>query len=568
MRTNYFQYEEKLEPKYKLKYILCTIAYLILIVLVSYINITHSFFDYEMTEIQTLTFSGVISMIQMYLIICMTLYCGVTGYRIAQTLSGIHALILLHGIFALHIMFCIPGIILLLGSITVLSILHKFIKSIKQNERALVTMARTDALTGLPNRLGFNQHVTKLLSEANGKEVKFAVAFLDMDNFKNINDTMGHVCGDAVLCEIAERWKLLLSPGDFLSRQGGDEFALIIQNWSNREELYKQLRRYIDALLDRIECKDVYFYLTASIGVALYPEQSTDCSTLLRYADMSMYYAKREGKNKISFYNRELMMEVEADVVMERAIKDALKNHSYYVAYQPQYDIHTKKLRALECLVRMKTVSGETVSPSRFIPLAEKTTIIIEIEHFVMMTAMRDMKLLLEQDEDFRLAINISVIHLLSEGFIAEFKELLEKTGFPPERLEIEITESVLITSVERAIHVLNELKTMGISIALDDFGTGFASLSYLTKLPIDLLKIDKAFIDPITAGESSRDFVAAIISMGHLLRFDVLSEGVEKEDQLEILNELDCDYVQGYVWGRPMSYDNVCKLLDGTLNK
>jgi len=288
-----------------------------------------------MTNMQTLAFSGLISMIQMYITICMTLYCGVIGYRVAQLVSGIHSIVLIYGIAVLRIEVCVSGLILLVGSISVLYILHKFVKDIRHNERALVSMARTDALTGLPNRLGFNQHVNDLLNKSQKDDLKFAVAFLDMDNFKNINDTMGHVCGDAVLCEIAERWKLLLSPGDFLSRQGGDEFALIIQNWTNRDELYQQLRRYIDALLDRIECKDVYFYLTASIGVALYPEQSTDCSTLLRYADMSMYYAKREGKNKISFYNRELMMEVEADVVMERAIKDALKSNSYYVAYQP-----------------------------------------------------------------------------------------------------------------------------------------------------------------------------------------------------------------------------------------
>jgi len=555
-----------MKTRQSFKLVFLAVFYLIVAFALMFVN-QHYYLNASSTfNLKLIRVSGIITVLQIFVAAYMTLSLGEVGYRIAIILSGIYGATMIAPIFVYGSFEPISGVAIIMGGIVMLMILHKYLKRIEENEEELIYLAQTDNLTKLVLLRGFEDQLNKLLKgeseELESWNGEFAVAFIDIDNFKSINDTMGHDVGDAVLCEVVARWKLYLKEGDFLSRQGGDEFAVLLRGFSSKRDLYERIKCFSDALLDKINFKDLHFYVTGSIGIAIYPSDSINTSTLLRYADMAMYFAKQRGKNGIIFYDKAMMSDVEREVVMESKIKDALKNNYYYLLYQPQYSIKEKKIRAFEALVRMHDKDGKVVDPVNFIPLAEKTSIIIDIEQFILQKAMSDFAVLLDDYDDIVLSINISVAYLLYEGFLENLNKALMETSFPPEKLEIEITESVLITSVERAIRIMGILKEMGIKIAFDDFGTGYASLGYLTKLPISLLKIDKEFIEAMSKEKSGRDFVAAIISMGHLLHFDVLAEGVETEEQLQVLRELNCDYIQGYLWGRPMSYDNICKLL------
>jgi len=556
-----------MKTKQSFKLVFLAVVYLVVAFALMFINRYYYLAASNVFYLKSIRFSGIITVFQIFVTAYMTLSLGEAGYRLAIVLSGIYGATMMVPIVIYGSFESISGLAMVMGGVFMLTILHKYLKQVEAKEGELIYLAQTDTLTKLPNRREFENQLEKLLKggveDLDGWDGRFAVAFIDIDSFKSINDTMGHDVGDAVLCEVVERWKLYLEDGDFLSRQGGDEFAVLLRGFKSKRDLYLRIKRFSDALLDKIHFKDLHFYVTGSIGIAIYPDDNINVSTLLRYADMAMYYAKQRGKNGIVFYDSAMMSDVEREIVMESKIKNALKNNDYYLLYQPQYSINEKKIRAFEALVRMHDKDGKVVDPANFIPLAEKTSIIIDIEQFVLQKAMSDFAVLLDSYDDIVLSINISVVYLLYEGFLENLNKALMETSFPPEKLEIEITESVLITSVERAIRVMGILKEMGIRIAFDDFGTGYASLGYLTKLPISLLKIDREFIDVMLKEKSGRDFVAAIISMGHLLHFDVLAEGVETEEQLHVLQELNCDYIQGYLMGRPMSYDNICKLLD-----
>ena len=254
---------------------------------------------------------------------------------------------------------------------------------------------------------------------------------------------------------------------------------------------------------------------------------------------------------------------IENSVSLEQKIRIALEENNLYFVLQPQYNTKTKKIRGFEALARMKDEYGNIISPASFIPVAEKTGLITSIDNWVIRNSMIFFKSVLDiTNEKLMLSVNISVLHLLNKGFLDEIQQMLSETKFPPNNLEIEITESVFISSMSKAIDTLNELKRIGVCIALDDFGTGFSSLSYLSKLPIDLLKIDKSFIDELLVSESGRNYVAAIISIGHIMNFSVISEGVESQKQLDILDSLGSDYMQGYLWGRPMLPKDAVKLL------
>ena len=548
----------------RLRLIFNCVIYLFFSILTALISRSH--FDLHLADsvIPAQSICGIISVILILFCVSMTLSCHAAGFVLSLILNSFSILSATLSIAQTGSLDPLPGICIMLCGIIIVCVVYHFVKRIALKEDELLVMANTDILTELPNRRGFLDYLDKLMKSELEEPITFAVAFVDLDNFKNINDAMGHPVGDVVLQQIVKRWKDIVSEHVFISRQGGDEFAFIVTGLKTEDELITEVSRYITALSERIDIKETHFYLTASVGIALYPEHGPDASNLLRYADMAMYHAKKEGRNKVALYNKKIMQDTKHEIEMETAIRDALWNNHFFLDYQPQYDIIAKKLRGFECLVRMINKDGEVVGPGKFITLAERTSFILDIERFVFHHAMSDFLPIINQYPDILLSINVSVSHLMHDEFIHDLSKALQDTGFPPNRLEIEITESVLIASADRAVEVLTTLKSMGISIALDDFGTGYASLSYLAKLPIDLLKIDKTFIDSLNEaassgnGKSGKDFVAAIISMGHVLHYDVLSEGVEEEEQLDILKNLGCDHLQGFLWGKPMSFENV----------
>ena len=414
--------------------------------------------------------------------------------------------------------------------------------------------AVTDFLTGLQNRRGLYQELNAGIEK--GKP--FYVIYIDLDNFKVINDNYGHTYGDSLLQLVTKRMKEIVGNRGVLSRIGGDEFVLVVDGEMNAAEIAE---RILDKICEKATLAANFTwidsYLTAYAGISRFPEDSLDAEALIKYADIAMYQASKENKTRICFFNRTMEEHLKREVELERLIKDALTKDYFYLVYQPQYKLGDKKLRGFEALLRMRTPKGEFVSPAEFIPVAEKGDLILQIDDYVLRRAMKEFKDIVEQvEEELTISVNVSAKNISAKGFANKVKAILEETGFPSANLEIEITEYCMVQSVEATIQNIVELRALGIQVALDDFGTGYTSLSYLAKMPINLLKVDKSLVDDIVANEKSRDFVTAVIAMGHLMGCEVISEGVENEEQLALLNGQECDFVQGYVWGKPLDYE------------
>lgn len=427
--------------------------------------------------------------------------------------------------------------------------------------------AVTDSLTGLPNRFASSE----LMGALAAKDEKFAVAVLNLKNFKGVNNTMGHSAGNAVLKEVASRLKKAAdsrqtSTHDFVASQGGDEFLLIIRDFRNNDEILETLEQYENVLKDRITVDGCDFFFSASIGWAVYPEDADTVDALLACTSTAMAEVKRgDSGSHILRYTPEIA-NIEHTLEIERKIRTALENDTLFFELQPQFDMK-HQLSGFEALARIKDEDGNCIVPGEFIPVAEELGLIDQIDYVVFRKAAGFFgKLIRETNTKSVLSVNVSVRHLMRNGFLDELREVLKSTGMPPEQLEVEITESIMIDSVDKALDCINEIKKLGIKIAIDDFGTGYSSLSYLNDFPADMLKVDKSFIDRMNTNDSSKQYVAAIISIGHVMNFTVISEGVEQPDQLDTLRNIGCDYIQGFIWGRPMAPDDAENLVKSAM--
>ena len=427
--------------------------------------------------------------------------------------------------------------------------------------------AVTDSLTGLPNRFASSE----LMGTLAAKGEKFAVAVLNLKNFKGVNNTMGHSAGNAVLKEVAFRLKKAAdsrqtNTHDFVASQGGDEFLLIIRDFRNNDEILETLEQYENVLKDRITVDGCDFFFSASIGWAVYPEDADTVDALLACTSTAMAEVKRgDSGSHILRYTPEIA-NIEHTLEIERKIRTALENDTLFFELQPQFDMK-HQLSGFEALARMKDEDGNCIMPGEFIPVAEELGLIDQIDYVVFRKAAGFFgKLIRETNTKSVLSVNVSVRHLMRNGFLDELREVLKSTGMPPEQLEVEITESIMIDSVDKALDCINEIKKLGIKIAIDDFGTGYSSLSYLNDFPADMLKVDKSFIDRMNTNDSSKQYVAAIISIGHVMNFTVISEGVEQPDQLDTLRNIGCDYIQGFIWGRPMAPDDAENLVKSAM--
>ena len=446
-----------------------------------------------------------------------------------------------------------------LVTITIIYVINN--KNLKYQQR-VVNQAITDRLTGLPNRFAVGELCDKLI----GDQVRFTFLSIDIVNFKSINDTMGHEFGDKLLIEIANRWRSLAESGitgtnDFVGRLGGDEFGLIIRDYKDVEQITHTLYTYKAELERVISIEECDYFITANFGYAVYPKDGVTTDQVISGANAAMHVASTKGDNGIMGFDPDLVKDTYS-LELERKIRTALDNQTITFNLQPQYDIG-HRLRGFEALARMKDEEGNNISPVDFIPVAEKTGLVDQIDSRVFELAVKFVNDVINETlTNITMSVNVSVRHLMKNNFIEEITGVLEKYNVPPHCIEIEITESIMIDSTEKALNTISELKDMGIKIAIDDFGTGYSSLSYLNHLPSDLLKIDKSFIDVMNDSDSSKQYVAMIVSIGHIMNLKVISEGVESADQVETLKDIGCDYIQGFVWGRPMTAEDAMKLV------
>ncbi|MBR6400559.1 MAG: EAL domain-containing protein [Firmicutes bacterium] len=481
------------------------------------------------------------------------------AYRVARVLFAVQLVPIIIGFLFVRDFIVVPALLSIIFMYVITSLVHRHLTMLERKERELHKIAYTDSLTNTPNRRAFNE----LIMTLSQKDDEFAVVYIDFNKFTHINETAGHEFGDMVLNEAVTRWKCVMDENDFIARLSGDEFALVISPYKDEEALMKHVREFSEVLKNEITIFDRSVFVDASFGIAICPLHSKDPETLVRYADIAMQMSRISGESNILMFNDDMTKSVERTANIDKLMRAALANDGFDLVFQPQYDTVNKKLRGFETLLRLNDSDGRPISPGVFIPLAEKNGLITDIDCYVMKKAMKTfLPMLKKHNESLILSINISAVHLAKNSFLSDVESAVMETGFPPQNLELEITESVFISSIDTALEILNRVKSMGIQLALDDFGTGYASLSYLTKLPIDLLKIDKAFVDGLQQKDNLTDFVAAIISMGHLMHFDVISEGVEDEEQLNTLKMLKCDFIQGYIWGRPMDINAVDELL------
>jgi diguanylate cyclase (GGDEF)-like protein len=513
--------------------------------------------------IEYTSLTGVFSLLSNICFICLTVLFRKTGYFVSLFLLLLSIPPMYINVFVRQNYRNIPGFFNCLMVITAITVIFLSNRKIVKYQNTLREQAVTDNLTGLPNRFACSELMSELLRH----NERFALVSIDLNDFKSINDTMGHDTGDQVLKEIAKRWKDLANSQktgttDFVARITGDEFMLILSGYKSEDQIENTIAIYRSNLEKKITIDDCDYYMTACFGYALCPEDSDVLDNLFTFSDAALHEIKKKGTGSRimrfvpEVFNNEKALEI------ERKIRSALNENKIFYHLQPQFDL-THKLRGFEALARMKDDNGNYISPVEFIPVAEKTGLVDRIDICVFEHAVQFIKnVAKDSGEEILLSVNVSVRHLMKNNFIEDVKRVLTKHNVPPSMIEIEITESIMIDSAEQALQRIDELKQMGMKVAIDDFGTGYSSLSYLTNFPSDLLKIDKSFIDKMNQSESSRQYVAMIINIGHTLDLKVISEGVESPDQIEVLRDIGCDYIQGYVWGRPMPPEEAYKLV------
>ncbi|KYJ87292.1 hypothetical protein AS592_02835 [Sulfurovum riftiae] len=451
------------------------------------------------------------------------------------------------------------------------NVTHTVVRDISDKKRAqqellrqkniLHHQAHHDALTGLPNRTLFADRLEHGIELAERHAKKLALFFIDLDNFKQINDSLGHHIGDRVLMVVAERLKAKIRKEDTLARLGGDEFTIIIENLDDERQLASFAEKIQEVLSQPIHIEGHTLYTSCSIGISFYPEDAKNANDLVKYADAAMYKAKEEGRDNYQFYSAEMTALAFERVVMESSLRQAIKNEEFVLYYQPQVNAKSSKMTGMEALIRWEHPRLGLMLPDKFIPLAEETGLIIGIDRWVMRTAMTQIKAWYSAGlNPGVLALNLSMRQLMDESFMEILHECLETIGFEPEWLELEVTESQMMKKPDDAIVRLEQIKAMGINIAIDDFGTGYSSLSYLKRLPVSKLKIDQAFIHGIPEDKGSAAIVKATIALARSLGLKLIAEGVENEVQKTFLVEHGCIIMQGYYYGRPMPAEQIEK--------
>ena len=446
-------------------------------------------------------------------------------------------------------------------------------------EQRISRLAYYDNLTGLPNRALFQEQLSAAIEIAKAQSQKFAILYFDLDNFKRINDTLGHGVGDELLCELAGRLSAIVRCDDVvgraiepahlqtdLARLGGDEFVILVNNIASPEDAGAMASRIEMALRQSIQLSMHEVFVTTSIGIATYPADGADMDTLFRNADLAMYFAKRQGLAQIAYFNETMSADGLHRLTLEGKLRDALKLGEFKLHYQPQFDLSTGAIQGFEALLRWSNAELGPVSPKEFIPVAETTGLILPIGEWVLRAACAQMKAWLDAGlaSGMRVAVNVSGLQFAQHNFPELVAAVIHESGLPPACVELEITESMVMRDEDWANHILAKLKALGVLVAIDDFGTGYSSLSRLRELSVDRLKIDQSFVKGMQSNGESQALVSAIIRMAGALGVGVVAEGVEDFAQLLLLQDEKCGAAQGFLLGRPLAAVDAEALMKG----
>jgi len=471
-------------------------------------------------------------------------------------------IVLLHGIFVLAEAFVLGYIIKLQIEYGVE--LNFSEKKILGLNKELSHTSLHDSLTGLPNRYNLHSQLNFIVANANRNQSKFAVLFLDLDHFKNVNDTLGHNIGDALLVSVAKKLTSLLRDNDVISRIGGDEFIIILNDFNDTSTLEQVIIKILDAFHHEWAIKDHYLRLSVSIGVAVYPDDSKEINELMKFADIAMYKAKSEGRDRFSFFTSLLNNKIHEEVEIANDMHRAFHDKEFILYYQPKIEIKTGKIIGAEALIRWNHRQKGLIPPNDFISIAENTGFILKLGTWVIDETVSMIRRMMDAGYgDVHISCNVSTRQFQNIHLVDEIATAIHSNEINPSLFAIEITESVMMESLAITLDMLNKIKSLGIHICMDDFGTGYSSLSYLRKFPIDSLKIDKSFVnDIIHNGENDHILLNTIIAMGQTLNLHVIAEGVEEKYQMEYLKERGCAYYQGYYCSKPIPEKDFFELM------
>ncbi|EKN67227.1 EAL domain-containing protein [Schinkia azotoformans] len=434
--------------------------------------------------------------------------------------------------------------------------IRKEITKQKQLEEEIFHLAYHDSLTNLPNRRMFMNQLRSEIIERNNLKSKLSILFIDLDNFKFINDKWGHDTGDIVIKEAAHRIKEAIRPTDMIARLGGDEFIVMLKDVQDEADIIIDVKQILKMFQKPISTYGQEYSLTCSIGIATYPENGDSAEQLIVNADNALYHVKGSGKNDFTFYNNKMKIQSLESSLLENALRSAIKNEQFYLEYQPKQNIATKELFGMEALVRWNHPELGIIPPGKFISLAEETGLIIPMGEWILRESCRQTKLWQKQGfPNLIISVNVSVRQLEDSNFIDSVINILKETKLDPTCLELEVTESIF-ADVKNAASILQKLRSMGIKISVDDFGTGYSSLSYIKHLPIDILKVDRSFIQDIHLNEESKAIVRAIITIANAIGLKVIAEGIELEEHIEELKNGGCLLGQGFYLSKPMTSD------------
>jgi diguanylate cyclase (GGDEF)-like protein len=433
----------------------------------------------------------------------------------------------------------------------------------KQAEEQIRYLAYYDSLTGLPNRTLFNQRLNHAVTQARRHKKNIGVLFIDLDRFKNINDTLGHEAGDYLLQEMAKRFKDCLRESDTVARLGGDEFVILLEDITDQKRAANVARKIIGTALSPFTIHGGEYHVTASVGISIYPEDGEDDQTLMKHADIAMYLAKDHGKNNYQFYSTQINVHSFERLALESSLRRALERQEFSLHYQAKVDLGSGCVTGMEALLRWMHPDLGMVSPALFIPLAEETGLIVPIGRWVINTACAQNKAWQDQGlPALPVSVNLSARQFNDEGLLRDVAQALKDSALSPKLLELEITESMVMYNPDKAVKLLTELRAMGISIAIDDFGIGYSSLSQLKRFPINTIKIDQSFIKELICNKEDAAITAAIIGLGRTLDLNVIAEGVETDAQVGFLQDHHCNEMQGYYFSRPIPAEEFAELL------